>query len=542
MIALAAIRIGTAHAVEPGAVALFKLERSPDQAPLPHGTQKTGLEELDARLRELGAYAFPAFPFDRGGTRDVVGLDRWVAIVLPAGAPASEAFERVRHTEAVLPESFLQVPQAVPAEAGDPGVQPFEAPRPELRLAAFEEIRPFPYRNPDEIGTGGRAARAVEAPGVWAATQGVGVGIAIVDSGIDTEHHALAGKLRVKVSDDGGADGDGNGIPGDALGVNLSGISIVSTPQGPALALREPEQLADAAPGGGHGTALAAIAAGERARPLGAGVAPGAWLLAVRVSDEGPPSSWAYAAGVVYAASEGVRVLTCAWPGLEPSWLLHDALLFAEDNCVLAICARESEGKSGAPESWREARLTDSGGPVATRAVTSIDPLREDFHERPLRALMLASLEPDERLRPDVMLPPSLPGADVVSARVIAAGGGEPYGPFDRPGAAAALAAGVAALVLERRPDLEPWAVRDALISGPAPASGPRELSAPAALHAADKLEKHECAARRPSEPSPDEQPFWKRIKVKTTLDGRDPAERTGQPDDPSETPDRPRR
>jgi hypothetical protein len=57
-----------------GGVALFKLRELDKPWKEPVGRKSLGLDTLDPKLDLLVAVALPAFPFDRTGTRDAVGL------------------------------------------------------------------------------------------------------------------------------------------------------------------------------------------------------------------------------------------------------------------------------------------------------------------------------------------------------------------------------------------------------------------------------------------------------------------------------------
>ena len=235
----------------------------------------------------------------------------------------------------------------------------------------------------------------VGAPQAWKHGRARGVGIAVIDTGVDVNHVAISPNLRMKENERPGDDGDGNGVPGDWAGLGFAHFAIVRGEGAPHLVFGRPSDVADWDGADtrygvtGHGTAIAAAAAGAGGPGGRFGVAPDAWILPVDVQENlrvtasrlggddprsrvapvapdgrtlDPPlraSVWARAAGVAYAVSEGARVLTCAWPATKPHWILHDALLYAEDNCVTAVCATKEElaaadaPMQGYPERWR---------------------------------------------------------------------------------------------------------------------------------------------------------------------------------------------
>ena len=116
----------------------------------------------------------------------------------------------------------------------------------------------------------------IRAEAAWSVTDGTGATIAIVDSGVDLEHPDLVANV---VSS--GGDFTGESDPDGAQDKN------------------------------GHGTHVAGIAAASRDNGVGgAGVAPGAKILPVRVLDEeGSGSAMMVANGIQYAADSGADVI-----------------------------------------------------------------------------------------------------------------------------------------------------------------------------------------------------------------------------------------
>jgi hypothetical protein len=181
---------------------------------------------------------------------------------------------------------------------------------------------------------------------VWNQEQGDGVRLAVIDTGLDANHAALAPNLFEKASERDGDDFDGNGVPGDRYGVNLAQLAIARDEAGARLALGAVTDVSDwdgaterTRQDWGHGTAIASLAAGAGGAGLPLGVAPRAQILVVDVQEnlrtsnardqdddprmrdsETPPtelrsSTWARAR--CRAVAERAR-LTCAWPGEKP--------------------------------------------------------------------------------------------------------------------------------------------------------------------------------------------------------------------------------
>ena len=541
-----------------GGVVLLKTHRTPPGLVGPVGTSELGLGSLDRLLQRLGAYALPAFPFARSGTRDRVGLARWIVVDLPERTNFYQAVALLRADPEVLAESY--VPEdarflRVSEQAGwpDPLVAASpQAPEPYNPVAASERVEArsrIPWVGRDL----GWELEAIGAPRAWSRATGSGVTVAIVDTGVDVNHLALSLNLPLKESEGRGYDGDGNGIPGDELGVNFAHLAIAHGEGPPRLALGLAGDVSDWAGlddarigrAVGHGTAIAALVAGSGADSERAGVAPDAAILPVDVQENAlasgsqllgedprmralPLSSplrsgvWARAAGIVYAVSEGARVLTCAWASEVPHWVLHDALLFAEDNCALAVCSALESG--GYPGAWLRAGASETG--EVYDAWTG--ELEGDFFRRPLRATLLVGAAPG--VRADLVAPGGDARRGIESAvsspqASRTSPGSRRFASFRGAGMSVALAAGVAALAMELRPDLEPWEIRESLVRGAA--SGGR-LDAPGALESAARRAEGGCMtpAERHQQLSAERRPWWKRVRMRVEY------ERDG-PDDP---------
>ncbi|MFI5314774.1 MAG: S8 family serine peptidase [Myxococcota bacterium] len=540
-----------------GGVVLFKLRELPDAFKDGVARKSLGLDSLDAKLKMLGADVMPAFPFDRTGTRDAVGLGLWVVIELPEGVNFYQAVSWLRSDPAIYPESYLAEDASFLRVSATPGwpaafaevtrvVDPdADAYQKQVRLASQKRVMPT-QASPD--------LAAIGAPQVWGEEQGDGVRLAVIDTGIDVDHAALRPNLIDKTSERGGADLDGNGVPGDEFGANLAHLAIARGDGPTRLALGLATNVSDWAGAEdrtrhdwGHGTAVASIAAGSGTTGTRIGVAPRAQIIAVDVQEnlrtsltqrsgddprmrnaDGPArplrpiSVWSRAAGVVYAVGERARVLTCAWPGQEAHWILHDALLFAEDNCAIPVCGPGDEpGATGAyPSQWRESWLRKHGGDTGVVYDPWTGQELSSVLLRPLRGTLVAEVSPTPGTDADLVLPEPggnrliLDGAvsnpwndgttipDKRTARVTGSAG------------AVGLAAGAAVLLTGTRPDLEPWAVRQALVLGAVKTPAGATLSLPGALATTGKVEVGICRNLLRRVPSRDASP-WPKFKVK---------------------------
>ncbi|GAA2142086.1 S8 family peptidase [Streptomyces synnematoformans] len=243
----------------------------------------------------------------------------------------------------------------------------------------------------------------IGAPGAWGSgLSGAGVDVAVLDSGIDTDHPDLRGQVAAA------RDFTGGGTTGDPHG---------------------------------HGTHVASVVAGTGAAADGdrRGVAHGARLLNARVLDgEGQgQSSWVIA-GMEWATAQGAEVANLslgaqAGQGDDPVALALDAL--TADTGTLFVAAAGNSGPFGATvesPGIAGSALT-VGAAVATGRpahYSSVGPTRGTF-----------------RAKPDLMAP----GSGIVAAR---SGGGtaDPYTSMNGTSMAAPHVAGAAALLLEKHP------------------------------------------------------------------------------------------
>jgi subtilisin family serine protease len=156
---------------------------------------------------------------------------------------------------------------------------------------------------------------AIRADAAWEVTQGAGVTVAVLDTGVDAGHEDLAGQVLA------GVDLIGNQTSGDSRDQN------------------------------GHGTHVAGIiAAADNA--LGAvGVAPAARILPVRVLDaEGAGYAGDVAEGIVWAVDHGAAVINLSLGGPRPSAAQHLAIQYAVEQGVSVFAAAGNSGPSAVPE------------------------------------------------------------------------------------------------------------------------------------------------------------------------------------------------
>ncbi len=153
--------------------------------------------------------------------------------------------------------------------------------------------------------------RGISADRAWDLTTGVGVTIASLDSGIDTSQEDLVNQL----------------IPGFDFYQNDS----------------DPFD----GTGFGHGTETAGVVGAEQDNGLGgSGVAPGAKIMPLRVSDTFIVAPSRLAQAIVYATDHGANVITMSIGLIQTSAAVVDAVRYAHDHGVVLLDATANEFSS----------------------------------------------------------------------------------------------------------------------------------------------------------------------------------------------------
>ncbi len=237
----------------------------------------------------------------------------------------------------------------------------------------------------------------------WSTTQGQGVTVAVIDTGVDGTVPELRGAVV------GGTDFSGQGSPDG------------ETPVG-------------SGEGGDHGTMVASLLAG-RGTGSGSGVlgvAPQASLLAISIGfgDAAPDSDDQIAKAVTWAVDHGAKVInmsltrnTLTWP---PSW--DTAFQYAMDHDVVIVAAAGNRG-SGTDEVGAPATMP---GVLTVAGVDQSGTASQDASSQ------------------GVTIGVSAPSVDLVG---VVPGGG--YVLWDGTSGAAPIVAGVVALVRAAHPELD---------------------------------------------------------------------------------------
>lgn len=160
----------------------------------------------------------------------------------------------------------------------------------------------------------------VDAEGAWRSTQGAGIVIAVIDTGINYNHPALAPAILInqKEIDGNGLDEDGNGFADDVLGYDFV--------NGDAFPYDDDS----------HGTHVAGLAAG---RPFG--LARKAQILPIKALTSVGGDVGSIAAAIRYAVDRGAKIINMSLGTSAP--IAHPALAsavdYAESKGVLIVAA-----------------------------------------------------------------------------------------------------------------------------------------------------------------------------------------------------------
>jgi subtilisin family serine protease len=268
-------------------------------------------------------------------------------------------------------------------------------------------------------------------PQAWAiVTDTSALTVAVLDSGVALDHPDLQGQIWTNRGEIPGndVDDDGNGYIDDLHGWHFYHVYS----GGQAL----PDQNNDVRDGNGHGTHVAGIigAAADNGEGI-AGVAWRARLMPVRVLDD-DAFGWEsdVVAGLNYAVANGARVVNMSLGLAQAGPALAEAVARAEAQGVLVVAAA---GNTGGPMLY----------PAAYPTVLSVG-----ASDRSDRRAGFSSFGP----RLDLLAP---------GEAILSTWNGVPY--FVRSGTsmAAPQAAGVAALLHTRMPQITPAAIRACLLA-----------------------------------------------------------------------------
>ena len=162
--------------------------------------------------------------------------------------------------------------------------------------------------------------RQISAEASWNLSEGEGLVIAVIDSGVNYNHPALASAIQINGQEIPGnlRDDDGNGFVDDVLGYDFV--------NGDAFPYDDD----------GHGSHVAGLAAG---RPFG--LARKAKILPIKAMNGQGGDVGSIAAGIRYAVDRGARIINLSLGGAatSPPPPLVSAMNYAEKKSVLVIVA-----------------------------------------------------------------------------------------------------------------------------------------------------------------------------------------------------------
>jgi hypothetical protein len=309
---------------------------------------------------------------------------------------------------------------------------------------------------------------AVNPETAWDQTQGNGIVVAVIDTGVDYNHedlyrdssgngHLDAGE-QCNVWFNAGEDINGNGLvdANDFNGKDDDGNGFVDDIRGWNFVAGSNDPIDDH----GHGSHCAGIiaAVGNNSRGI-IGVAPLARIMVVKsLNSNGQGTATQLANGIMYAVNNGAHVLSNSWGGGGRSQLIEDAIDYARSRNRVVVVAAGNDGLNAAL--WSPANI---------RGVLTVAALNQSLKRAPFSNF-------------GSVIDFSAPGVDVLSLR---AAGTDMYNdrghfvPAGNPNAkyyrasgtsmACPFAAGVSALLLERNPSLSETAVRRTLAASAGP-------------------------------------------------------------------------
>src|SRR3989339_243501 len=176
--------------------------------------------------------------------------------------------------------------------------------------------------------------KKIQASQAWDITQGGGVIVAVVDTGIDYTHEDIASNIWVNSGEISGnnIDDDGNGYVDDTKGYDFAHDDETDYDNDPMDDM-------------GHGTHVAGIVAATGNNSVGIiGVAPKAKVMAAKgLDNEGEGYDSNLANCLTYAADNGADVINNSWGGEGSSSVLKDAVDYVYSKGCVVVAAAGNE-------------------------------------------------------------------------------------------------------------------------------------------------------------------------------------------------------
>lgn len=247
--------------------------------------------------------------------------------------PSDHAFWKVNIGDS------LTVPEALDQLAQDPTIESVE-PNIVRRVTVIPDDPSYDVQWHLQSDAG------VDGPNAWEMQTGsIDVVVAVIDTGVDTDHADLADNIWTNPNEvaDNGRDDDENGYVDDVSGYDFVDSDNDANPAPNGV---DDDDYQGADTGVTHGTHVAGIiaAVGDN----GVGISGVAWhtsVLPVRVlDDEGAGTDADIAEGIIYAADLGVDIINMSLGGYGSTSVLEDAISYAQAQGVLVISAAGNDG------------------------------------------------------------------------------------------------------------------------------------------------------------------------------------------------------
>ncbi|MEA2221052.1 MAG: hypothetical protein QOJ35_3678 [Solirubrobacteraceae bacterium] len=159
----------------------------------------------------------------------------------------------------------------------------------------------------------------------WTQSNGSGVIVAVLDTGVQLDHPDLAGSIWTNPGEiaGNGIDDDHDGIVDDVHGANMFDGS------------------ANVDDDNGHGTHVAGIVAARNGNGIGgSGIAPGATILPVKVLDANMAGTTdTLALGIRYAVDRGAKILNVSVNADSPTTTVAAAVRYAGDHGAIVVAS-----------------------------------------------------------------------------------------------------------------------------------------------------------------------------------------------------------
>lgn len=279
---------------------------------------------------------------------------------------------------------------------------------------------------------GGTVGNDVGIESVWDEFQDTGeIVVAVIDTGVDFEHPDLAANMWVNPGEIPGnqIDDDGNGYVDD-----VHGYDFVHD---------DGEPMDDNV----HGTHVAGILGAVGNNAVGvSGLAWQAKIMALKFLDEGATGTTSGAIPAIeYAIANGAKILVNSWGDSNLNPALFEAILAADAQGALFFAAAGNQGRDTDENPFYPAGY-DSPNVVSLASIDADD--------------SLSSFSNFGRLSVDI----AAPGGEILSTKP-----NETYGYISGTSMATPYAAGAAAVLWSRFPDLSHRQARNLLLQGSAP-------------------------------------------------------------------------